>query len=202
MQKNLNNLLKNDTFYVFVLSVGRSGTKSLASAISFLEHEEDGSQPSISKFLERSKGKKIYGSTSHFWKSYLSELKEEFPNALYIHLVRDPIKVIESLKSKGWYKGKQKKGYEYREEILPVLGFKKMSRFEKLCWYWRYWNMEIDKHADLRIRLEDISRFLPKLNESKRKKNNYPNWSQAEWYNFWIICGKLAKEYGYYYKYD
>lgn len=187
--------MNNKTFLVFVLSVGRSGTKSIASAVPFLEHEPDGSSPDISRLKERMKGKKIYGETSHFWKSHLEKLKKLFPNALYIHLVRDPIKVVNSLYIRDWYSGKVKPGYEYREETLPVDNFKKLSRFEKICWYWRYWNQEISKYADVRIRLEDISRFLPCLNKSRSIK--FPKWSLDNWYKFWLICGKLAKEYGY-----
>jgi len=159
----------------FYLNVGRSGSMATAKAFGIL-HEPDGSEPNIRKMKTRIKENEEYGETSHFWKKRLKELINAFPDADYYHLVRNGRKVVGSFKDSSRHYLYDKRDefptYTYRNEPLPIKGFKEMSRFEKLCWYWRYWNETIEKEAGHkikeRIKLEDLN--IPKANKGVEQK--------------------------------
>ena len=176
---------------IFFLNVGRSGSMAVAKAFNLL-HEPDGYFPSVQATKQRSAKTSYYGETSHFWKAQLDKLTEAFPDGIFIHLVRNGKNTVRSFYCSThhylYYRGEP----AYRNESLPIEGFEKMTRFEKLCWYWRYWNEEIEKYAKYRVKLEDLK--IPIVNDSY-KKEKY--WTKEMHETFERICGNLNRKYGY-----
>lgn len=189
-----------DKTILFVFSLGRSGTKSIATKLGLL-HERDGSNCTIEKMKERIRTMgDFYGEISHYHMKMIPEIKETFGNdALFIHLVRDGRKTVDSfnrmerLDTTGITLGLHK--------ILP--GFNEMPRFERICWMWKYWNEEADKHIPIRIRIEDLANILPQLHVSHNKPITYQRffpkkpWTKEEHETFNRICEALMKKYGY-----
>lgn len=182
---------------IFVLNVGRSGSMSVAREYGLL-HEPDGPNPNPTSAKRRAKGRLIYGETSHFWKTRLEELLQAFPKADFVHLVRNGRDVVSSFRTRIFYSGKSV--HPYQQKPLPIRGFSRMSRFQRLCHYWRYHNRRIEtwlasdwngKQRPL-VRLED-------LRLSFRENRGAPHcpWTAAEDKQFGAICGKMMRRYGY-----
>ncbi len=169
-----------------------------------LEHEERGLgsrvNPSVEEFKKKAevakqKGCKVYGSTSNFWKSKIPEIKETLPQAVLIHLVRNGGNVVKSLCHREHYRYLKRDLdnplYEYRNEALPVDGFEGLSRFEKICTYWDYWNRKIEAQVPSRLRLEDL-----KILNYAAGPSHTP-WKEEEKVAFKRICGETMLRYGY-----
>mgnify|MGYP000512911321 CR=1 FL=1 len=148
----------------FILSIGRSGTKWLANLLNkdpkalvvhepFVEtipHQKAfWSSKEAERYILKFRRKEIYlrirnlkisvyGEVNSYLRRHCEALKKVFPNAIILHLVRDGRAVVRSMYS--------------RETMLPnaydtkyihpkpndpyYRKWKKMTRFEKLCWYW------------------------------------------------------------------
>jgi hypothetical protein len=172
---------------IFVLNVGRSGSRSVATAYGF-EHEPDGEQPSPAGVYQRAKGRLIYGETSHWWKDRIPMLLSAYPGARLFHLVRNGKDVTRSFLARDYYTGKP--ASSAARECLPP-HTPEMSQFERICWYWRYWNEEIEKHTSDRVRVEDLN--VPRLH----KTDKLPEWNPGHEEVFEHICGQLNRRYGY-----
>lgn len=180
---------------IFYLNVGRSGSMTMAKARGIL-HEPDGSFPSTKKAKKRMRGTDRYGETSHFWKAHIKELKEAFPNGTFLHLLRNGKDVTKSFYCATRYYSNDPrddiKDFKYRNEPLPLEGFDKLTRFEKICWYWRYWNEIIEKETIFWVRIEDMNYSV--FNNSYNKKKE---WTDEMEGIFERICGDLNRKYGY-----
>ena len=176
----------------FILSIGRCGTMTIAKLIPNFQHEPDAAEPSIIALQKRIiKATGYYGETSNFWREHLDELTDAFPKAIYIHLVRNGIDSVKSLITRGLYD----EGYkvDHAHKSLPIDGFDIMIRFEKVCWYWRYWNEVIETYAPLRIRFEDISHLFPVMNKGDQPVEFSPE--EVEIFN--KVCEIPMNRYGY-----
>ncbi len=174
---------------LFVISTGRAGSQSIADEYGLL-HEPDGPYPSIEGVHERSRGQLLYGETSHFWKGQLDELIAAFPGAVYVHLVRDGREVVKSFQQRLHYRD-DPTDLSFRNEILPP-HTPGMGRFERLCWYWTYWNTEIEERITTRVRLEDLS-----LSARSNVGTSHSEWTDEEEQVFDAVCGELMGRYGY-----
>jgi len=180
----------------FVISTGRTGTHSISKAFT-LEWERDGQKLSIERFRERAEAKfkegwTHYGSVSSFLKYHIPELKKNFPKAVYVHLVRNGIGVVKSLVNREHYRY-TKDHPEYRNQPLPIEGFEELTRFEKLCHWWNYWNKAIESEVSLRVRLEDIQHLMPVTNPGKP----HTEFTHKETRLFNVICSETMLRYGY-----
>ena len=186
---------------VFLFSTGRSGTESVAKAFD-LEHEDLGLgvrvNPSVEGFKKKAevakqKGCKVYGSTSNFWKSKIPEIKEILPQAALIHLVRNGENVVKSFWNRRHYLYEKSDlvnpHYHYRNE--PLDGFEGLSRLEKICTWWDYWNRKIEEQVPSRVRLEDLN--IPNYQPGPSHKE----WTEEERLSFNRICGETMLRYGY-----
>ena len=167
-----------------------------------------------------------YGEVNSILRRHAAILQQEIPNATFIHLVRDGRDVVRSMMAR--------RTFTYKDPITQFIAPKpgeayfqewpKMSRFEKLCWYWLYENKILTNHLETFIRFEDlISDYayfsknvldacqihLPfEIWESEvgrpknvTEKHTIPHWT--EWRNdqmeiFTNICGSLMNTFGYY----
>jgi hypothetical protein len=179
----------------FVISVGRSGSKSYAASKKW-PHEPDNFRPSTKALAKRiAASTKPYGEVSHFWKSELKELTSGYPDAEYVHLVRDGRRVVSSFLNRPHYvEGVRTRRKYQHERLTPHRD--DMSRFEKLCWYWRYWNEQIEEG----LNSFDYQRvYLEKLNLPKHVNQGPKHiaWNDIQEHTFDRVCGLLMHRYGY-----
>lgn len=176
---------------IFFLNIGRSGSTAIAKHFNGF-HEPDGYLPNLEKTKKRIEQNPIYIDSSHYWKFCLDKLPE---NAIKIHLVRNPRNVIKSF---------EKKRHLYRPGVgrsdnnplwgyiqLPIWKFNNMTRFEKICWYYRYFNEKIEEVADYRIKLEELN--IPVENKGR----THSPWTDEEEKMYKKTCSNIAKKYGY-----
>lgn len=188
---------------VFVFSTGRSGTQAVAKAF-HLAHEDGNLRarvnPSVEEFKKKAevaieKDYKVFGSASNFWKSKIPEIKKTLPQAILIHLVRNGEGVVKSFWNRQHYRYTKcdldNPNYDYRNELLPIDGFEGLSRFDKICTSWDYWNRTIEEQVPLRIRLEDLN--IPNYHKGPSHKE----WTGEERVAFNRICGETMTRYGY-----
>lgn len=184
-----------DEKLIFILNCGRSGSMSFAKHFG-LEHEPDRGNPDINLIKKRAKIKLLdsnyYGETTHFLKDILNKLMEEFPNATYIHLIRNGRDVVKSFAERGLYRT-YLNNYPLRNKPLPYSNWSQLTALQKICYYWIYWNERFSEICNSTIRLEDISWMLPKLNSNKKSID----WLDSDEKVFQEICGDLMKQYGY-----
>ena len=175
---------------IFVLSVGRSGTRSIARQFGSEGNPYYNRNITIRdlRSLVEESSLSTYVEVNHLWRLHLPEIVEHFPAAPLWHLVRNGARCVGS-----WYlRGLFGNGHSKLEPtVLPVDNFVHLSRFEKVCWYWRYWNEHIEEYTSMRVRLEDL-----KLDEhiGKSSPDDFTT-DQAK--QFDEICGNLMFRYGY-----
>jgi hypothetical protein len=179
----------------FIITLGCSGSRSIAQYFGFEHESPDNFYPNIDelkKRIEIAKPRGYFGKVSHYYIGIIQELQKEFPNAFFIHSIRNGEKVITSFARKVLVEPLVYLGLEER-----INGFYKMSQFQKLCWMWRYWNEEADKYIPIRVKFEDYCRILPKTNVSSRPGKVRKPWSAAKKKIFKEICGDLMTKYNY-----
>lgn len=192
----------------FVVGTGRSGTTSLASSLDNLSefyciHEPtpilleessnfrygDLSLGDLTKKLLDTRSPlvedKIYGESNQCISFILPAVKEAFPSAKIVWIIRNGIDFVNSAFNKNWYIPKEdvhslandglKWWAKYRIQgdslgIFSTEEWGSMSQFEKCCWYWVYTNNLIENDIKLFpdnqvyfIKLENINKDYPDL---------------------------------------
>ncbi|MGM0441608.1 MAG: sulfotransferase [Elusimicrobiota bacterium] len=153
----------------FLVSTGRTGTKFLARFFNkysdtYALHEprpdflkegidfargklkEDrlkkilsGNRQALFKKIKRLKSEHYVESNNRLF-SMLEPLKDIYPGARVVHIVRDGRDYVRSGMSRAWYK-KQDTTYRLRADFFPKDPYyekwDEMSRFQKICWRWQ-----------------------------------------------------------------
>lgn len=114
--------------------------------------------------------KKQYGESNHNLSYMIPALKEAFPTAKFIWLIRNAQDCIASMHARGWYSNNTElhewekwRITGYKTKSTSLIKWKLMSPFEKCCWHWNYKNQLIElalaqTNADsIQIKLEDIN---------------------------------------------
>jgi len=226
----------------FITGMGRSGSMFLANLLNKCEggkvlHEpvikreqiehlkafknEEASLNYISHFrkkiiLDNAKGLEFYGEVNSYLRNHVPALKKVFPEAKLLHLVRDGRDVVRSICCRNTFKENDKTTIG----VEPEGGWKKESRFEKICWYWVESNDRVSKHIDKYINLEKIIsdwdyfktnildylglKMSRKLWEDlkavriNKNKTNYDKWTEDQKNIFNVMCEKTMEKFGYY----
>ncbi|RJE70872.1 DapH/DapD/GlmU-related protein [Reichenbachiella sp. MSK19-1] len=129
---------------------------------------------------------KIYGESDQKISNLVEIYAEIFPKAKFIWSIRESKKFIMSAYGRGWFDDREFE-YPFREKLsvpslfaLPIYRenringgicdpridieiWKKMSPFERNCWYWEYWNSLIEQQLET-ISNESISIKLESFN--------------------------------------
>jgi len=180
--------------------MGRSGQSAWKKKLGLLL--EKNAHKACVKYMRRrmnkaeKEGKEFYGEVSVFHLNMIEELQTAFPEAYFLHSVRNGKDVVTS-----WYYIKRLFVPHIWLGLDKIIkGFNKMDKFEKICWMWRYWNERADELVKDRVRIEDLENFLPighpdSPSESFMKHNT--PWTKKQKDTFERICGDLHRKYGY-----
>lgn len=167
----------------------------------------------------------VYGEINPFLRRHCLALKEIFPAAKHLQIVRNPQNVIRSLMSRELLGKKDPmaakifppKSDEYAER------WEKLSRFEKLCWMWAADNQFIRENVSNTIKFEllraDFDYFKENVldflelemaadvwqKEIGKVYNStprytfeaYKNWTAEQKKQFEEICAQEMSNYGY-----
>ncbi len=171
--------------FFFILAIGRSGTKLLANLLSMgygavVYHEpvpEDyqaylrayqipkDSSSYINNFRKkeiylraRRKKPKIYGEVNSLLRRHVVALKESFPNAILIHLIRDGREVVRSMMSRNTFStyDKNTHGVSPKHNDQFINKWEEMDRFSRICWYWQSENAYLRENLPPAVKFEDI----------------------------------------------
>jgi hypothetical protein len=235
----------------FVLAIGRSGTMFLASLLdraeaATVEHEpvrEDfqayqeafHSEVAARAYLERFRRREMYlrlregapgtyGEVNSYLRRHAGALRTVFPSATLIHLVRDPRAVVRSMMARDTL-GETDRNTRL---IHPAPSdpwyesWPRMSRFERICWYWQHENRYLRASLRAVVRFEDlvsswelfrdgllgpIGLELPRevwasavaqpVNSTPAHRRARAEWTPAEQESFVRLCGEEMAHYGY-----
>jgi hypothetical protein len=242
----------NDTNIFFVLALGRSGTMFLANLLNtapgaFVVHEpvrtdfpayseafhsEEKAGEYVQRFRKadiylrgRSKAVRTYGEVNGLLRRHCNGLKQAFPNAAFIHLIRDGRDVVRSIMSRRTFRP----GDLASSLIHPTEGdpwadqWPDMSRFERICWLWQVENDYLRHSVGKTVHFERViseyeyfrERLLDSLDldipahtwrEAVRNPRNvagryriphWSSWAAKERETFETICGEEMAKNGY-----
>lgn len=242
----------DETKVFFVLSIGRSGTKFLAhlldsSSEAYVPHEPVAEDfPALQRAVEvpgtardyierfrkkeiylraRTYGRSIYGEVNSALRRHCDALREECGNPELIHLVRDGRSVVRSMMARDTMTPRDpntKRMYP-RPSDAYYHEWPRLSRFERLCWYWQEENRFLRARIDRHVRFEDLiteyEYFTDRLCRSvgvtiswatwkatvdiprhatvNHKIPRWNEWSSDRYEAFLRICGQEMEEYGY-----
>ena len=74
-----------------------------------------------------------YAEANVYLERFLSIMEEVFPDAILIHLHRNPKSVIRSILNRKWYDTPE----DSKHPVMEVAGWESLTQFEKACWYVR-----------------------------------------------------------------
>lgn len=206
-----------DNKICFVLGTGRCGSKSIANNLNkhkdiYAKHEDikqfirlsteyahgeknvrevKNEVLSIfeSKTLKNYQNELILHSDQRLW-NMVPILKELFPKAKFIHLIRDGRDTVRSMYARNWFVDNELEINKHEWAEYRLNGYlagdvdeekwKNWGAFERCCWYWSYINESISKELltqqkSYLIKLENIddnlSDFLEFLDVDKHNFN-------------------------------
>ena len=100
-----------------------------------------------------------YAEINVYLASFINELKNKFPEAIFIHLHRHPAQVIRSLMDRDWYDTPE----DHTHPSLINCDIKKLSQFERVCKYVNQTNEILLMACDKRVGLEDLNKNIDSL---------------------------------------
>jgi hypothetical protein len=236
----------------FVLGIGRSGTTFLADLLDRVEkasvqhepldrdfraHQEAFRDPErafdyVDRFRApdiclraQAEDAEVYGEVNSVLRRHAEALQAAFPEAGFLHLVRDGRDVVRSMYSAT----AMLEGDPNTQDIYPREGdpyadeWPQMSRFERVCWYWRVENRYLRQYIDAFVRFEDVLAShegfreglleplgleLPEpvwaeaVDRPKNPTRDYdlpawPDWNEERKQAFAEICGEEMRAFGY-----
>lgn len=238
--------------FFFVVAMGRSGTRFLsrllnrapgarvmheptvADALAYQEafHDEMRARDYIQRYRKHDialragrPGVKVYGEVNSFLRRHVRPLKEAFPTATIIHVIRDGRAVVRSMVARETMTARDgnTRLIHPKEEDPCFEQWSSMSRFERLCWYWQVENRYLAATADWSVRFEDLigdygtfresmagpcgceiaretwehAVAIP-VNVTRTDATGFSSeWTTAQEERFWELCGTVMDRHGY-----
>lgn len=159
-----------------------------------------------------------YAEANVYLERFIPMVKEVFPEAVLIHLHRDPRNVIRSLINRNWYNTPE----DSKHPVMKKEGWDSLTQFEKACWYVRQTNESLIHSCQQRLIYEKMVSDLGYLTEQLRSLNipvfprlaepefsrkinvnysyefpDYTEWSNENKSTFHSICDLVNKALGY-----
>lgn len=176
---------KQRTRFFFMLGMGRSGTQFLSTLLdkatgTLVVHEPImtdfaayirgyHSEREAYKFVRvfrqreiyaRAKNRRIstYGEVNSLLRRHIEPLREAFPEASFIHLVRDGRDVVRSMMSRRLFHPTHPvtRLIEPSKRDPRTQDWHRMDRFERLCWFWKTENQYVRERADRTVQFEKL----------------------------------------------
>ena len=173
---------QRDKHIVFVLSTGRSGSKSIVNILNQhpdchalhedisqlvristeIAYNKEDSNPykELNSILEiktwnSSNNQLLIHSDQRFW-NLIPFLSDYFPNAKFIHLIREPLSCIKSMIFRDWYQNFEYNRHDWDKYRLrgdlvgafSVNEWQEMSNIQKCTWYYYFVNNSISKQLN------------------------------------------------------
>ena len=114
--------------------------------------------------------KKTFIETNNRITFFAYQLKELYPKANFIHLIRNPISFIKSGMARNWYTGKNP--HDEGHIVMNTDTWNKYSQTEKIAWLWNETNQFIEEFKQqtepertLTVFAEDLFRNPQTINE-------------------------------------
>ena len=186
----------------FVLSAGRSGSRTSSTVFSqfdncaCLHHPEPELVVEATQYLygERSAEElaeqlrttrpqanegEVYGEVNLQMTLLFPIIRQVFPDAKFIWLIRDGRDSVASMFYRGWYddSNEQVPAYWHRARLqadktgdMSTEQWQSLDRFSKCCWIWLKYNLLIESHLSQtdqamwrKLRLEEMRASLPAI---------------------------------------
>ncbi len=173
------------THLFFVLGMGRSGTSFLAHLLgkdpkACVVHEPVRrdfeayqrafhSQVEAERYVGRFRSKEIflrasrkgaptYGEINSILRRHVYALRQAFPHAVFLHLVRDGRDVVRSMMARATMTPEDPNTSTIRphSDDLWSCEWPQMDRFSRLCWYWSTENAFVREAIGVTIRFEEL----------------------------------------------
>jgi len=168
----------------FIMALGRSGTKFLASLLAHdrrgrVHHEPYPLDPRLivlryaggfdavlgnllqerfAALLPGAGQAEFYGEINSYLRYEVDWLRSRF-DPLFVHLVRDGRDFVRSAYIRGVYTPLEPDGPIVPKDGDPYAGeWPRMSRFQRLCWYWMHTNEFLATKIAAAVRFEDVLR--------------------------------------------
>jgi hypothetical protein len=93
-----------------------------------------------------------FAEANVYLERFLPILKEVFPEAVFVHVHRDPKDVVRSILNRDWYDTPMDK----KHPEMEVEHWDTLSQFEKACWYVRLTNESLLDSCEYRIIFENM----------------------------------------------
>ncbi len=209
----------------FIVSTGRSGSTSIAHAITQIEGCHAVHEPAPELILEASGYRQgtttreaveellrssrqpvvdgqAYCESNQNLALIIPILRDCFPEARFIWLIRNGMDMVASAMQKQWYSGHSENHDRYEDGsplerawidgrlrgdavgVMTTAEWDPLSRFAKICWYWDYVNRLIEKDLQdcppeqvFRLRLEDVDSRQEALLDWMGFASAHPEWS-------------------------
>lgn len=106
-----------------------------------------------------------YAEVNVYLESYVSELRRYFPQAIFVHLYREPAKVIRSLMDRDWYDTPE----DHAHPPLRNADEASLNRFERVCQYVAEVNERLRNSCDEWVSLEEMTEGPETLGKSLKR---------------------------------
>ncbi len=245
IQKNIFEEVHSKVTPVFVLSTGRCGTKFIAKVLKKSErlnafhepvpeliyysryaYENQDKLRELKLIIDSSRfeyimhsflNKKIYFESNNRLTFFANQLEQLFPNAKFIHLIRNPKDFVRSGIRRNWYSGNNLWDMGRITPKNSLIEWENMNLISKVAWVWNETNSfiedfkgKIDENKILTIKSEDMFNdieFIKKIfefigipliyndNELKElieKPVNKQTANEFPYYEDWNISQKIS----------
>ena len=102
-----------------------------------------------------------FAEANIYLERFLPQLREVFPEAILVHLYRNPADVVRSIINRDWYETPE----DDRHPVINIENWGRLSQFEKACWYVRAANENL-MPLDAKLRFEEMVSHPDKLDKA------------------------------------
>lgn len=159
----LNHATPIEARHEFVLNqdffAGKTGHKNTSTFGSLQQNPEVVKELLLDAWQEIEGISGDYAEANVYLASFLDELKTFFPDAIFVHLKRNPQEVVRSLMNRNWFE-------TVPDSLHPVVWEEKAApstQFERVCHYVRATQSRLDRNVDVVLDFDRLSSSVDSL---------------------------------------